>query len=64
MTGVENNGYKIGNYIVASFGYASMNMRSVFCKISSTHYKVSGKKKIVSYRSLHSLDTARKNEKV
>lgn len=64
MTGVENNELKIGTYIVAAFCYQGINIRKVFLKISATHYKLMNKKKIVSYRSLHTLDKARKNESV
>lgn len=60
----ENNGYKIGNYVVAAFGYQSMNMRKVFRKVSDTHYQLPNRAKLVSYRSLHTLEEALKNESI
>lgn len=60
----ENNTYKIGNHIVAAFGYETLKRRRVFQKVSDTTYRLDNSSKIVSYRSLTPLDKVLKNEKV
>ncbi|MGL4518674.1 MAG: hypothetical protein ACRCUJ_02945, partial [Phocaeicola sp.] len=48
----------------AAFGYETMNRRRVFQKVSDTHYRLPKRAKLVSYRSLHTLEKAIQNESV
>ncbi|MGL4641217.1 MAG: hypothetical protein ACRCVX_16015 [Shewanella sp.] len=64
MLATENNNYSIGGFIVAAFGYEGMNRRKTFQKVSDTHYRLPKRAKLVSYRSLHTLEKAMQNESV
>lgn len=60
----ENNTYKIGGTIMAAFGYESLNRRQLFIKESDTQYRQVKTQKLISYRSLTTLEEARRIEKV
>lgn len=60
----ESNSYKIGDTLVAAIGYGPHRFSRVFVKNSDTGYRLSGTRKIYSYKSLHTKAKAMKNASV